>query len=333
MITTKGNFTCDVFISYSSKDQTVTNALCHYLEERRIRCWIAPRDIRPGKEYADVIDLAIHQARIFVLVFSKNSSNSHWVRKETNLAVSGGKIIIPFRIEDCELIGAMRTYLNDVHWIDAIPRPAQAFGDLTKAILANLGRQNNPEVEAQGVDGPMNSGDEPSGLGYEISSQMVIALLIWLVCFIVPFGLICMNISALYDWLVNLRGWLVFPVSFISLVWLNFILQCLIVWWKFRKRYSELSFSNPGWSLLLVAAGVGIVLCITRMIKLGGMDMTAAGGIIWLISLIVSLDVVSVIVNAYDSLKKHLYFMLISDFCLLCGHAATLVVHMIKPIF
>ncbi len=45
----------DVFISYSNRDSQIANAICHMLEEVRIKCWIAPRDIRPGEIWADEI--------------------------------------------------------------------------------------------------------------------------------------------------------------------------------------------------------------------------------------------------------------------------------------
>jgi hypothetical protein len=35
----------DVFISYSSKDKPVADAVCAGPEGRGIRCWVAPRDI------------------------------------------------------------------------------------------------------------------------------------------------------------------------------------------------------------------------------------------------------------------------------------------------
>ena len=109
---------------------------------------MAPRDIRPGKEYGEVIDQAISQASVFILVFSQDSLNSNWVRKETNLAVSDSKIIIPFRIEECSLTGSMRTYLNDVHWIDAVPDPDEAFGRLAKAVSNSLGRSSSDQQKS-----------------------------------------------------------------------------------------------------------------------------------------------------------------------------------------
>ena len=142
----------DVFISYSTKDKTITDALCHYLEEQKIRCWIAPRDIRPGQVYADAIDQAINEVKIFVLVCSNDSLQSQWVQMETNLAVSDGKIIIPFKIKNCSLEGTgMKLYLNSRHWIDAVPQPEEAFGDLAAAIIAFLGTRASDSGEKSPV--------------------------------------------------------------------------------------------------------------------------------------------------------------------------------------
>lgn len=38
----------DVFISYAAADKPVADAACATLESRKIRCWIAPRDVVPG---------------------------------------------------------------------------------------------------------------------------------------------------------------------------------------------------------------------------------------------------------------------------------------------
>jgi hypothetical protein len=41
----------DVFISYSAHDKPAAHAVCAKLESRGIRCWTAPRDIRPGMSW------------------------------------------------------------------------------------------------------------------------------------------------------------------------------------------------------------------------------------------------------------------------------------------
>ena len=45
----------DVFISHSARDKPYADAMCAKLESRGIRCWIAPRDIRPGMEWGAAI--------------------------------------------------------------------------------------------------------------------------------------------------------------------------------------------------------------------------------------------------------------------------------------
>jgi hypothetical protein len=54
----------DVFISYSSQDKPTADAACAALEAANIRCWIAPRDINPGRDYAESIIEAIESARV-----------------------------------------------------------------------------------------------------------------------------------------------------------------------------------------------------------------------------------------------------------------------------
>ena len=42
----------DIFISYSTKDKNTADAICHVLEQNNLKCWIAPRNIASGKNYA-----------------------------------------------------------------------------------------------------------------------------------------------------------------------------------------------------------------------------------------------------------------------------------------
>ena len=63
----------DVFISYSSRNQAVADAICHELESSGIRCWYAPRNIGAGQSWAGAIISAIRECRVFVLVFSGDS--------------------------------------------------------------------------------------------------------------------------------------------------------------------------------------------------------------------------------------------------------------------
>lgn len=115
----------EVFISYSTKDRKVADEICCFLEEREIRCWYAPRDVKSGEEWAGAIVQAIKKASFFVLIYSENSNSSEHVLREVAQGASCGCTIIPFRIDRTQMCDGMSYYLNTVHWLDAVSAPAQ----------------------------------------------------------------------------------------------------------------------------------------------------------------------------------------------------------------
>jgi len=108
----------DIFISYSSKDKSVTDQLVAFIEKAGYACWLAPRNIEGGAEYSEVIEKAILGCKIFLIVFSEHSEKSPWVKSELNIAFSENKYLIPYKIDATPLKGTMRLLLNDKHWID-----------------------------------------------------------------------------------------------------------------------------------------------------------------------------------------------------------------------
>lgn len=113
-----------VFLSHNSKDHAVANALCHYLEEAGIRCWIAPRDIH-HTDWADSIMEGLKQADIFVVIVSKNSIESPEVAKEVTEATRSCEYILPFKIDDEMLNPRLQYHLGPCHWMDAISPPLE----------------------------------------------------------------------------------------------------------------------------------------------------------------------------------------------------------------
>ncbi len=45
----------DVFVSYSSHEKSIADAVVAAHEQAGIRCWYAPRDIAPGADWVDSI--------------------------------------------------------------------------------------------------------------------------------------------------------------------------------------------------------------------------------------------------------------------------------------
>lgn len=139
----------DVFISHSSADKPVADAVCAALEAKGIRCWIAPRDIKPSESWAAAIVGAIRGARIFLLVFSRNANNSEQVQREVERAANSGRQLLTLRIEDASPEEALEYYLNTPHWLDAITPPLEAHLDkLADACASLLAWLDSPRDES-----------------------------------------------------------------------------------------------------------------------------------------------------------------------------------------
>ena len=87
----------DVFISHSNQDRMVVSAMCSRLEQGGIRCWIAPRDVRPGRNWGSEIIRGLDNAKVMIVVLSANANTSRPVMKEVERAFDKGIVIIPVR--------------------------------------------------------------------------------------------------------------------------------------------------------------------------------------------------------------------------------------------
>lgn len=128
----------EVFISYSSQDKIIADAVCHYLEARSIECWIAPRNESPGRLFAEVIGEAITDCRVVVVIVSPTSMQSQHVLGEITMAVDRGRAVVPFRIADIRPERGFELYLSSRHWIDAFPDTEEYFEDLALSIRGFL---------------------------------------------------------------------------------------------------------------------------------------------------------------------------------------------------
>lgn len=111
------SFNHDIFISYASSDSSTAHQMCKELEDHGIKCWIAPRDIIAGEEYATLIEKAIIHSKVFLIVCSRSSMQSRWVIGELNIAFNEGKRIAPISIDNTALEGSFRLMLNQLHII------------------------------------------------------------------------------------------------------------------------------------------------------------------------------------------------------------------------
>lgn len=129
----------DAFVSYASPDAPVANAVVEILEQHGIKCWIAPRNVTPGSQYADEIVGAINNSKVLVLVLSEHAAESAHVGREIERAASKRRRIFVLRTDATPLTRSFEYFLSDSQWIDvaALGMPA-ALTKLTQAVGQRL---------------------------------------------------------------------------------------------------------------------------------------------------------------------------------------------------
>lgn len=133
----------DIFVSYSSKDESVAKNVCRFLESSNMNCWVAYRDIQHGKTYASEILRGIKETKITLLLFSKNSNASEHVLNEIDYAFTHNKIIVPFKLEETEMSDELLYYLSRKQWIPASRNYIDQLPSLVDLCYKYLGRRDS----------------------------------------------------------------------------------------------------------------------------------------------------------------------------------------------
>ncbi|MBR5509059.1 MAG: toll/interleukin-1 receptor domain-containing protein [Lachnospiraceae bacterium] len=137
----------DVFISYSSKDSKEALELLDVFSQHGLSCWIAEKNIEHGVKWAAAIDEAIQQSRVLAVLISEHSIRSVQVPKELGLAVNSCQMIVPIRLDQCELTGEFRYYLSDCQWSDITRDRKKRLAEVAVAIQKSLGKTETAESE------------------------------------------------------------------------------------------------------------------------------------------------------------------------------------------
>lgn len=107
-----------IFISHSSKNAKVATELCEYLENNKHTCFIAPRDIRPGYDYASEIVDGVDSSNVMLLLLSIDSNNSPHVLREIERAVGLNIPILVYKLEEVTLSKSLEYFLITHQWIN-----------------------------------------------------------------------------------------------------------------------------------------------------------------------------------------------------------------------
>lgn len=170
------------FISHSSKDAEVANRICDFLERKGERCFLAPRDIRAGREYAEEIINGIEQSDAMVLVMSEHANVSPHVLREVERAVSKSIPILVYKLTEVELSKSMEYFLMTHQWFQA--KPQEDFTDIWNFICDRKGQMTVTKAEVRTEEAI----PEKAALGKVTKRLFWVLLIVSLLSVVVAFG-------------------------------------------------------------------------------------------------------------------------------------------------
>jgi TIR domain len=156
-----------LFVSHVSEDARAALQVVDELERRGVRCWIAPRDVRPGAPFDDEIADAIEQCRAMLLIFSNRCNDNEYIRREITVAGNANKVILPFRIEKVEPKRALSVRLANLHWIDGFVAREKAIDEVVRAVQPSIKKKQKKKQ-----DGVEETHDRAPGRNKSPSAQV-----------------------------------------------------------------------------------------------------------------------------------------------------------------
>ncbi|HBS31783.1 MAG TPA: hypothetical protein DEA40_08580 [Parvularcula sp.] len=144
----------DVFISYNREDRETARLISTALEAEGFSVWWDAA-LRAGETYDEVTEQNLRQAGAVVVLWSKRSANSKWVRAEATVG-ERSSTLVPALIEDCERpIRFELVQTADLrHWRGdrADPNWRAFMQDIRTAISKKAPRQATPSPTLTSTD-------------------------------------------------------------------------------------------------------------------------------------------------------------------------------------
>lgn len=130
----------DIFLSYNRDDQEAADMFVRAFEAAGLSVWWDV-DLRAGQVYDEVTEKALRDAKAVVVLWSRKSVASRWVRAEATLAQRAGTFV-PCMIEPCErpIMFELTQTPDLTHWLGDLADPAwQAFAGHVRDFLGRKG--------------------------------------------------------------------------------------------------------------------------------------------------------------------------------------------------
>jgi TIR domain len=127
----------EVFLSHSSKDQTLAGQIARRLRgDYGVKVWFSPSHLRGADAWHDEIGKALARCNWFVVLVTPAAILSPWVRRELVFALSDRRYvdrIVPVKLRRCDPLRLSWT-LRAIQVIDAIERRPAEIASLLASV-------------------------------------------------------------------------------------------------------------------------------------------------------------------------------------------------------
>ena len=137
--------THDVFISYSSQDESMAYKIVEGLENKGLSCWIASSHITPSNSYTREIMENLKCSKMVLLIFSRFSNCSTMVEREIERAVSLHIPILPIMTDNTSPSLGMEFLISSIQWFHTSnKKPEKYIDELSINIYAIINQEKIP---------------------------------------------------------------------------------------------------------------------------------------------------------------------------------------------
>lgn len=168
-----------LFLSYSRKDETKARRFVDWLESSGHDVWRDEDDIRGGASFSSEIENALNESSAVLVLWSKSSIQSAWVRDEAGYGRDAGKLI-PFSLDGSEPPLGFRQFqsIDLSKWRAGSPPKAQQTEEAIERVTGLAQATNVPE-HSKGSRW-LNTLQRPQLIGATIAIAAAAAgLLVW----------------------------------------------------------------------------------------------------------------------------------------------------------
>lgn len=126
----------ELFLSHATPDRAFVERLTKRLAARKIRFFYSKRHIAGARQWHDELGAALNRCTWFVLILSKKSVKSEWVKRELLFALQSPRYrtrILPVLLADCAVENLSWT-LPSFQFVDFRPDFEAGFAALTSAL-------------------------------------------------------------------------------------------------------------------------------------------------------------------------------------------------------